>query len=86
MNKKDNSKRTFLKKAAAALGVVAAADYTSALISARSDSTKEANANYVKDVDLQEKAWLQKQLVLMSDNEKTQMLDEILNIQNRDHA
>lgn len=79
MVKENNSRRAFFKKAAAAVGVVAAAGYTKTLITTPSDSTNDVSAKYANDVVSQEKTWLQKDMVLMTDNEKKQMLDEILN-------
>lgn len=78
MIKENNSRRAFFRKAAAAVGVVAAAGYTSTLISAPSDSTNGESEKYANDAISQEKALSQKQLVLMTDNEKKQMLDEML--------
>jgi hypothetical protein len=72
----DNSRRSFFKKAAAAVGVVAAAGYTKNLISA---SDSNASAKYAADVALQEKAVRGNQLVLMTDDEKKQRIDELLN-------
>jgi hypothetical protein len=72
----DNSRRSFFKKAAAAVGVVAAAGYTKNLISASDDN---ASAKYAADVALQEKAVRGNQLVLMTDDEKKQRLDDLLN-------
>lgn len=79
MIKEDTARRTFLKKTAAAVGVVAAADYTKTLISSPAGSTDEGNAKYACDVNIQERILSQKQLVLMTDNEKKQRLDELLN-------
>lgn len=80
MIKEDNSRRTFLKKAVAATGVVAAAGVTTkTLIFASSDSTDKESAKHANEDALQEKVMSQKQYVLMTDNEKKQMLDEILN-------
>ena len=79
MINEDNSRRGFLKKAAAAVGVVAAAGVTAkTLISAPSDSVSSESAKYVNDGHLQQKVMSQKQYVLMTDNEKEQMLNEIL--------
>lgn len=75
----NNSRRSFFKKAAAAVGVVAAAGYTKTLISKRSASTDDASAKYAADVALQAKAVTGNQLILMTDDEKNQRLDELLN-------
>ena len=75
----DNSRRSFFKKAAAAVGVVAAAGYTKTLISKSSVSTDDASAKYAADVALQEKAVTGNQLIVMTDDEKKQRLDELLN-------
>jgi len=80
-SKVDISKRTFIKKTAAVVGVVAAAGLTKTWISASSDTInrKRANINYTKDDLQQEKVMSQKQCVLMTDEEKKQMLNEMLN-------
>ena len=83
MTKADKSKRTFFKKVAAAAGFVSAAGYLGNLISARSNSIQAINNNSANDVKKQKKAWLQKQMVAMTDYEKKQMLDEILDIHNK---
>lgn len=80
--KVDVSKRKFIKKVAAALGVVAAsAGLANILVSASSDAInrKRANINYTNDGLQQERVISQKQCVLMTDEEKKQMLNEILN-------
>jgi hypothetical protein len=77
--KEVNSRRSFFKKAAAAVGVVAAAGYTTTLISKSSASTNDASAKYAADVALQEKAVMANPLVLMTDDEKKQRLDALLN-------
>ena len=84
MFKADKSKRTFFKKVAGTVGFVAAANYLSKLMVARSNSVQEINDKCATDVDMQKKVWLQKQLVVMTDNDKKQMLDEILEIHNLD--
>ena len=74
------SRRIFIK-AAAALGVAAAgAGVSMKLVSASSDTIirKRANLNYANDDLQQERVMSQKQLVLMTDEEKKQMLNEIL--------
>lgn len=80
MVREDNSRRAFFKKAAAAVGVVAAVGVTAkTLVSAPSDSSGKERAKYANEDALQEKVMSRKQSVLMTDNEKKQMLDEILN-------
>jgi hypothetical protein len=79
MMKEENSRRTFFKRAAAALGVVAAAAGTKNLISASIESTAGASEKYAADVALQEKAVKENQLVVMTDEEKQQRLDALLN-------
>jgi len=83
MTKPDKSKRTFFKKVAAAVGFVSASGYLSNLMSARSNSTDRINENNTNDMNLQKKAWLQKQWVPMTDRDKKQMLDEILDSHNK---
>jgi len=78
--KEDNSRRSFFKKAAAAVGVVAAAGYTKTVISRSSVSIGDAGAKNAADVAAQEKAVKASQLVMMSDEEKKQRLDDLLNI------
>ena len=75
----DNSRRSFFKKTAAAAGVVAAAGYTMTLISKSSASTDNASAKYAVDIALQEKVMMENPLILMTDDEKKQRLDELLN-------
>lgn len=80
MVREDNSRRAFFKKAAAAAGVVAAAGVTAkTLVSAPSGSSDKERAKYANEDALQEKVMSRKQCVLMTDHEKKQMLDEILN-------
>lgn len=86
MIKEDNSRRTFFKKAAAAVGVVAVADYTKTLISSPPGWTNDGNEKYARDANIQERILSQKQLVLMTDNEKKQRLDELLNDYHKDFA
>ena len=86
MIKADKTKRTFFKKVATAVGFVAAAGYVNKLISGRTNSIHEINNNSANDVNMQKKAWLKKHLVLMTDNEKKQMLDTILDSHNKNNA
>lgn len=82
----DKSKRSFFKKAAVAVGFVAAAGYLRNLISSHANSILVINENSEHEVLKLKKAWLQKQWVPMTDNEKKQMLDEILEIHNNNHV
>jgi hypothetical protein len=75
----ENSRRSFFKKAAAAVGVVAAAGYTTNLISRSSATNNSASAKYAADVALQEKAIMGNELILMTDEEKRQRLEVLLN-------
>ena len=86
MTKADKSKRTFFKKVTAAVGFVAAAGFVSKLMPGRSNSIDEINNKSANDVNMQKKAWLKKQLVLMTDDDKKQMLDEILDNHNKYRA
>ena len=91
MIKTDKTKRSFFKKAAAAAGFIAAANYLGKFMIARSNSIHAVNDNSANDVNKQKRAWLQKQMVAMTDNDKKQMLDEIIDghnqdIQNKNHA
>ena len=81
----DKSKRTFFKKAAAAVGFVAAANYLGRLIYTRGNSIQQINDISANDVNKQKKVWLQKQMVAMTDDDKKRMLDEILDSHNGDH-
>ena len=82
----DKTKRSFFKKAAAAVGFVAAANYLSKLMIARSNSFHAVNDNNANDVNKQKNAWLQKQFAPMTDNDKKHMLDEILDSHNKYHT
>jgi len=75
----ENSRRSFFKKAAAAVGVVAAAGYTTTLISKSTASTGDVRAKYAADVAAQEKAMMGNQLIQMTDDEKKQRLEALLN-------
>lgn len=78
MTNEESSRRSFFIKAAAAVGVVAAAAGTKNLISASCTSTDGVSAKYATDVAMQEKAVKANQLVVMTDDEKKQRLDELL--------
>ena len=86
MVKADKSKRTFFKKVAAAVGFVSASGYLSKLMVGHTNSIDKINENSTNDVKKQKKAWSQKQMVAMTDNEKKQMLDEILDLHKNNHA
>ena len=75
----DNSRRSFFKKTAAVVGVVATAGAAKTLISASGTSSAEASAKYAADIVSQEKAVTGNQLILMSEAEKKQRLDDLLN-------
>ncbi|HUV99326.1 MAG TPA: hypothetical protein VMV88_04145, partial [Gallionella sp.] len=75
--------------AAGAVGVVAAAGYTMTSISKYSKysaSTNDASAKYAADIALQEKVMTGKRLVLMTDDEKKQRLEALLNFHNQEIA
>lgn len=86
MTQTDKSKRTFFKKVAAVAGFVSVSGYTSKLISRRNNPIDRINENNTSDMNRQKKAWLQKQWVPMTDRDKKQMLDEILEIHNKHQA
>jgi hypothetical protein len=86
VNKANKSKRTFFKKMAAAIGFLTAAGYLSNLMSGRANLIRTINDNSANDVNMQKKAWLQKQFAPMTDKEKKQMLDEIFDNYNKYHA
>lgn len=86
MIKADKTKRSFFKKAVAAVGFVAAASYLGKFMIARSNSIQQANDNSEHDAKKQKTAWLQKEFSPMTDNDKKQMLDEILDNHNNNHA
>jgi len=73
-------KRVFLKRAAAALGVVAAAGLTGAAViqSAGKASGTNARARCAEEDLRQQQIMAGKQLLLMTEGEKQQMLDRIL--------
>ena len=86
MIKADKSKRNFFKKAAAAAGFVSAAGYLGNLISGPGHSMKVINENSAHEANMQKRAWMQKQWVPMTDDEKRQMLDEIVELHNNHRA
>ena len=77
----NNTRRIFIKSAAA-LGVVAAsAGVSKILLSSSSDTSiirRRANISYANDDLQQVRVMSQKQLVLLTGDEKKQMLNEIL--------
>lgn len=77
MSLTNNSKRTFIKKLAASVGFFTAASYLGNWISARANSSDRVNENYAYDVEKQKNVLAHTQLVLMTDSEKKQMLDEM---------
>ena len=83
MAEADKSKRTLFKKMVATLSFVSLSGYLSNLISSRTYSIDKINENSTNDVKNQKKVWLQKKWVPMTDNEKKQMLDTIVNIHNK---
>lgn len=86
MSKTDPSKRTFVKRAAAAIGFFAAADYMSKLLLSRSNSIQDINNRSDIDVNKQKQLLLQSKMVLMTDDDKKQMLDAILDIHSKHKA
>ena len=74
----DESKRGFFKKMAVVVGFFTAAGTFVKLTTQRNNPNNEINNKHAKDVDTQQKAWMQKKLVLMTNNEKKQMLEELL--------
>lgn len=86
MIKTDKSKRSFFKKMAAAVGFVASAGYLSKWMFGRSHSVQQINNNSANYVNKQKKAWQQKQMIAMTDDDKKQMLDDILDIHNKNRA
>jgi hypothetical protein len=74
----ENSRRSFFKKAAAAVGVVAAAGYTTTLISRSSATNSNAGEKYAADLALQEKVMTGNPLILMTEDEKKQRIDVLL--------
>lgn len=78
-------KRVFLKRAAAALGVVAAAGLTGTAViqSARKVGGTNARARCAEEDVRQQQIMVGKQLLLMTEGEKQQMLDRILSSHSR---
>ena len=86
MAMEDKTKRAFFKKVAATVGFVSSAGYLSNLMSGRANSIQAINNFSAHEVNKQKRAWLQKQWVPMSEREKKQMLDKILDIHNKSEA
>ena len=84
MVKENNTRRTFFKRAAAAVGIATAAGNTKSLISSPSGSTIDGGDNYAGDAALQEKALSKQQLVLMTDQEKNKLLEVLMNNNHKD--
>jgi hypothetical protein len=78
MIKEENPRRTFFKKAAATMGVVVAAAASAKTLISASGSANGVREKYANDAALQEKRLSQSQLVMMTDEEKKQRLDQIL--------
>jgi len=74
----ENSRRSFFKRAAAAVGVVAAAGATKTLIAPSCMSNEAACEKYAADIAKQEKAVTGNGLIVMTDDEKQQRLDQLL--------
>lgn len=86
MTRTDKSKRSFFKKVAAAVGFGSAAGYLQNLISAHTNSIQVINENREKDVIKQKQVWLRKQWVPMTDSDKKQMLEDILDMHNNNQT
>ena len=78
MTRANESKRSFFKKLAITAGVVSVSGYLGKVISARTNPIQLIKNNSENDVMKQKNAWLRTKLIVMTDNEKKQMLDEIL--------
>lgn len=80
--KVDTSRRKFFKKAALATGGVAAAGVgatgVTKVLSATSQCVADIGVGYESDNHRQDRLLSQKKLVLMSDEEKKSMLDELI--------
>ncbi len=84
MNEGGNSRRSFFQKAAAVIGMFAAAGYTTNKISKSTTSDVGETAKYANDAAMQEQAVMGNRLVLMSESEKSQRLQELLNCHNEE--
>ncbi|BBE49832.1 hypothetical protein OYT1_ch0258 [Ferriphaselus amnicola] len=83
MNEK-NSRRSFFGRVAAAVGVIAAAAYTKTLISGAKTSDAGLSEKYSNDASQQEEALMANRLVVMTDAEKKQRLDELLSCHSKE--
>lgn len=86
MSQADTSKRSFLKKMAVAVGFVAAAGYFRKFVSSHVNSLQAINDHNSTDENKQKQAWLNKQWEPMSENEKSQMLDALIDSHNKHQA
>lgn len=84
MTDETNSRRSFFGRVTAAIGVVAAAVYTKNLISGQARTQDDTSEKYANDASLQEKAVMSNRLVAMTDAEKKQRLDDLLNFHNKE--
>ena len=84
MKPADVTKRSFFKKVAAAVGFAATAGYLRRFLPDRSELIQAINDSSALEANQQKNAWLQKQWVPMTDNEKKQMLDIILDSHNKE--
>ncbi|GAB1233147.1 hypothetical protein UT4_16130 [Ferrigenium sp. UT4] len=77
--KLDVSKRMFFRSAVAVVGAVTTAGVAKTVATASADSANQSNKRkYAQEALRQERIMLQKKFVLMTDDEKKLMLDEIL--------
>jgi len=85
--KVDVSKRILFRSAVAIVGAVTTAGVAKTVVDASKDSADQnIKARYAKEALQQERAMLQKKFVVMSEDEKKQMLDEILNSHHKQTA
>ena len=84
--KEENSRRSFFMRVAAALGVVAAAAGTKTLIARAIEPDGDAGAKYASDVAAQANAVKENQLVVMTDEEKQQRIDDLLKFHRQEIA
>lgn len=84
MNEGGNSRRSFFQKAAAVIGMFAAAGYTTKKIFNSTADDRGERANYANDAAMQERAIMGNHLVVMSESEKSQRLQELLNFHNQE--
>lgn len=84
--KQDKSKRTFFKKIGAVAGLAAAAGYVKGLVSGAGGTDRKVGYKYANDAKLQEIIWSEGKLVQMSEPEKQDMLNVILNRHKNQHS